>query len=1041
MSRIYSSRLGTLAPLVFALFSSACSCGGGETTGVHPILKVELAEDPSGVADYLLDFGLVTVGSKATRALELRNEGASSLLIQADRPALPFLLEQASSRLEVGVGAQGRLVFGYEPFEPMDEVEHAIVRFTTNEEKTKTYSVRLQGQGVLAKLDCEPSALDFGQVVQGGERTLELSCTNRLEVPLEVVLAGLRGNYAALFIATIPGVPDGRVLLEPGASTEVRIRFSATSAGRNDATLVFEGADEQELTTVAMVGETILSALAIEPTTCLDFGYVSLGETAERSLLLRNAGSEDLRVSRFITEDVSGAFEVLTQTPLVVSAGEDDGVEVVVRFAPQAGGKQSTVIGVAFTEGASDAVKTATACVSGFGGGPKLVCSDDVIDFRMVAVGIPVSRRITCANEGHVPPGETIDPLRLDELMTDNPLFEPSIRNQDGSAGAKEDGYGIGEGFALEVRYAPEAEAFDHAEIWLSTNGGGHTVFASGTGRDLEPCEFTVAPPSLRFGVVDRGAALTLAFSIENHLGTACLLSDLHLKAGSDPAFSVEPIESLELGPYQKLRVPVTFAPAAYQPRLIGTVQFQISNPDQPVIEVPLSGTADKPCFVVDPDPLDFGNALPGCQTRERVLTISNVCSGTTELTRIEVSETADSEAFITLRKPLLPLVLRPNQYETFTMSFQPQEIGVVSGAVELWSKEQSEPTLIRLDGNGTEEDEQTDHFVQTERPKVDILWVIDNSGSMDAYHDRIARNLPAFLSFTKQQRIDFQIGVTTSGLTPIGRSCPGGADGGEDGRLFPIDGSFPRILTPDMTDEELEAAWANNVNVGTCHGDEYHFEAAKRALSPPLINSVKSPIHSSPWDDGNAGFLRPEAALSIIFVEDETEHSVEEFPGATVEGYVDFFRSLKGPKASTLLRLHGITGPRLSRPTPGCALHNDAIISAIEMTNGTWMDMCTPPSNAEKWEAGLKKMSEGAFGYSTRFTLRGSPADLNRDGKINENDIEVLVNGIERQPVHADAQVWSFDPISNSIEFTPLYVPKPDSQISVTYLNACSGG
>src|SRR5690606_14392535 len=125
------------------------------------------------------------------------------------------------------------------------------------------------------------------------------------------------------------------------------------------------------------------------------------------------------------------------------------------------------------------------------------------------------------------------------------------------------------------------------------------------------------------------------------------------------------------------------------------------------------------------------------------------------------------------------------------------------------------------------------DVFVQDQEPKVDILWVMDNSGSMQDYQNQVANNFPAFLDYAKDLPIDFQIGVTTTAVTEgvIDRYSPGGANGVEDGRLFPIDGSHPRILTPATPD--VERHWRHNVQVGTCFdfNQESALEAALQAL------------------------------------------------------------------------------------------------------------------------------------------------------------------------------------------------------------------
>ena len=313
----------------------------------------------------------------------------------------------------------------------------------------------------------------------------------------------------------------------------------------------------------------------------------------------------------------------------------------------------------------------------------------------------------------------------------------------------------------------------------------------------------------------------------------------------------------------------------------------------------------------------------------------------------------------------------------------------------------------------------------------------MDNSGSFGPFQTAVAQNLPSFLTFAEEQRIDFHIGVTTSGLTPSGTSCPGGANGGEDGRLFPIDGSHPRVLTP--TTPNLTDHWKFNMKVGECHGSEYYYEAARRALSEPLISSVKDARYpNSGYQDGNAGFLRKDASLSVIVVADEHDQSGE-LSGNTwlPADYLNFFRNIKGQRLANMFKFHAITGGPAGQ-NGSCAQAGDKLLYSVNETQGTWVDICTY-TNQNAWQNGLKEMSKGAFGFSARFFLRGTPGDQNHDGRVDEKDIEVKVDGKLTPPVSGSrARVWTYDPQTYAIDFAPLFIPAPGAQLTATYTVKC---
>ena len=60
----------------------------------------------------------------------------------------------------------------------------------------------------------------------------------------------------------------------------------------------------------------------------------------------------------------------------------------------------------------------------------------------------------------------------------------------------------------------------------------------------------------------------------------------------------------------------------------------------------------------------------------------------------------------------------------------------------------------------------QVDSFTgkeSREASKVDILWVVDDSGSMRDEQEDLARNFDVFIKDFLEQKIDFQMGITTT--------------------------------------------------------------------------------------------------------------------------------------------------------------------------------------------------------------------------------------------------------------------------------------
>jgi hypothetical protein len=159
----------------------------------------------------------------------------------------------------------------------------------------------------------------------------------------------------------------------------------------------------------------------------------------------------------------------------------------------------------------------------------------------------------------------------------------------------------------------------------------------------------------------------------------------------------------------------------------------------------------------------------------------------------------------------------------------------------------------------------------------VDLLFVIDNSGSMSQEHASLTNRFPeliASLTALGDDLPDLHIGVVTSDLGTGSISLPGGrcdATGGDGGRMtggrcaalggatFITDDLGPSGERVRNYSGALTDAFACLADVGDegC-GFEQHLEAMRRALDPAT----------------NPGFLRRGAELAVIIVADEDDCS-----------------------------------------------------------------------------------------------------------------------------------------------------------------------
>jgi hypothetical protein len=202
---------------------------------------------------------------------------------------------------------------------------------------------------------------------------------------------------------------------------------------------------------------------------------------------------------------------------------------------------------------------------------------------------------------------------------------------------------------------------------------------------------------------------------------------------------------------------------------------------------------------------------------------------------------------------------------------------------------------------------------------KTDILFVVDDSGSMSEEQANLSANLKAFIDRLAQAPVkpDYQIGVTTTSVEGFNGETSYAAGPSRDvpyprGALVSVDAAGriaydaasnaftgTRILRADSP--RLAQDFEANVLVGVNgSGKEMALDAVRRALSDRIT------------DGANAGFLRAGARLAIVILSDEddctqpagqpratqTQCRDEAFKVASLEPVQDFVDFLRGPIA-----------------------------------------------------------------------------------------------------------------------------------------------
>jgi hypothetical protein len=309
---------------------------------------------------------------------------------------------------------------------------------------------------------------------------------------------------------------------------------------------------------------------------------------------------------------------------------------------------------------------------------------------------------------------------------------------------------------------------------------------------------------------------------------------------------------------------------------------------------------------------------------------------------------------------------------------------------------------------------------------RVDVMWVIDNSGSMLPSQQNLAQNFPSFISNFQSAGFDYNIAVTTTDAfmaSPMFASSYNASNPYWEGLPQANKAQFRdglgtnrsgvRVINP-LT-PNLHNVFITNIMQGTQgSGDERSLHSMRQALESPL----------------NTGFKREGVFLAVIIVTDEEDFShngtvlVENYnypgihPVSDYKNFLDTYTNSTGD-----FRRYSVNSVSIQSLTdPACAgqLHSVSKVplrvhELVDSTGGKRANLCG------NFATELSGLADNIIQLASQFSLGGADP--------LPSTIRVYVNGVE-----LPKDKWTYIAESNAIQFGEGATPPSGANINVTF-------
>lgn len=471
-----------------------------------------------------------------------------------------------------------------------------------------TLHFTFRGEGLETTITFDPkSPVRIGPIFANRVAGQSITITNSGTTPARITDISFSKILPPLQFSSKPGLP---LTLAPGQSTAVGVRFSPTSVGDFNTSVVVRWDARCKDTAAVDINAICVPNPAIEAPASADLGIQRCPQPFRDTIMIRNRGNGPLV---FYSASVSGAdfthFRIVQPGPND-TAKANSTYPLIVEFDRPTAGVSNAIIRLThndFEAGRTDIAISATRTVAEFA-----VEGDSATAF-FTRLFVPEQRVFAIRNIGTEP--VTVTSLRVVKAAS---VFSVSPLRPLPATLA------VGERMEFAVTFNPNARGPFHAVVEIETDpcANVHTLALTGTGDTdglsadrgdidfaLDPCDFTPACETIVLRNQSPESVQVLSISITQAGNTFSI----------DPAVAVP----FTLASNEERSLRICAAPtvsAAEQATLV----IGSNDPAYPTLTVALRAARDSSGIMVSESAIDFGR-LAACQTTTpRRITITN---------------------------------------------------------------------------------------------------------------------------------------------------------------------------------------------------------------------------------------------------------------------------------------------------------------------------------------------------------------------------------------------------------------------------------